>query len=167
MEQYLVLVTTEFYEPPVRITDIASVLERSTNSISMLVDRMVKAGLLRRVRDRSDRRVVNVFLTSKAEDALKPSNPAFWEFMQQNMSPLSYDDKCTLAGLLEQLNHRLLESLNPGADVEAMMKTDDKLHVARMKRWRKQEWLATPEAKRRSSKKEGASLKQKRKNKQY
>jgi len=155
MEQYLVLVTIKFYEPPVRITDIASVLERSTNSISMLVDRMVKAGLLKRVRDRKDRRVVNVFLTSKAEDALIPANPAFWEFMQQNMSPLSYDDKCTLAGLLKQLNYRLLESLNPGANVEVMMKTDHKGHVDRMKRWRKQEWLTTAETKRSSSKKGG------------
>ena len=83
------------------------------------------------------------------------------------MSPLSYDDKCTLAGLLEQLNYRLLESLNPGADVEAMMKTDDKLHVDRMKRWRKQQWLATPEAKSNSSRKGRASLEQKGNNEQY
>jgi DNA-binding MarR family transcriptional regulator len=83
MEQYLVLVTIKFRDPPTRITDIATVLERSTNTISMLVDRMVKAGLLRRVRDRIDRRVVNVFLTSKAENALEQANPAFWEFMHK------------------------------------------------------------------------------------
>ena len=58
MEQYLLLVTIESYGSSMRITDIGGWLERSTNSISMLVDRMVKAGLLRRVRDRSDRRVM-------------------------------------------------------------------------------------------------------------
>ena len=90
MEQYLVLVTIKYHDAPIRITDVARWLERSTNSITMIVARMVKAGLLRRVRDRSDRRTVNVFLTSKAENALRPANPAAWEFMQRGMSSLSY-----------------------------------------------------------------------------
>jgi DNA-binding MarR family transcriptional regulator len=153
MEQYLVLVTIKFRDPPTRITDIATVLERSTNTISMLVDRMVKAGLLRRVRDRIDRRVVNVFLTSKAENALEQANPAFWEFMQQNMSPLSHEDRRTLASLLKSLNHKLLDYLNPGADIEVIIKTDDKQHNDRMKQWRQQPWLASSADKRSSSKK--------------
>ena len=142
MEQYLLLVTIKSYGSPMRITDIAGWLERSTNSISMLVDRMVKAGLLRRVRDRSDRRVVNVSLTSKAEKALELANPSFWEFLQQNMSPLSYKDKHALASLLEPLNYKLLEYLNPGADIEGMIKTDAKQHNNRLKQWRKQPWFA-------------------------
>ena len=152
MEQYLVLVTIKYHDPPVRITDIARWLERSTNSITMIVDRMVKAGLLRRVRGRSDRRVVNVFLTSKAENALEPANPAAWEFMQQGMSPLSSDDKHAFAGLLEMINHKLLEYLSPGADVDAMLKDDSRQQGYLMKQWRKQPWLTTPKAKRSSRK---------------
>jgi len=152
MEQYLVLVTIEYCDPPVRITDIASGLERSTNSVSMLVDRMVKAGLLRRVRDRKDRRVVNVFLTSKAENALKPANPAFWEFLQQGMSPLSYKDRNTFTSLLKPINYKLLEYLNPGADIEGIIETDFKQYNYQMKQWRKQPWLAAPKAKRSSTK---------------
>jgi DNA-binding MarR family transcriptional regulator len=152
MEQYLVLVTIKYHDAPIRITDIARWLERSTNSITMIVDRMVKAGLLRRVRDRSDRRTVNVFLTSKAENALQPANPAAWEFMQQGMSPLSYKDKHTFASLFEMINHKLLEYLNPGADVEGMLKSDSKQQDYLMKQWRKQEWLAIPGAKKSSRK---------------
>jgi DNA-binding MarR family transcriptional regulator len=148
MEQYLVLVTIKYHDAPIRITDIARWLERSTNSITMIVDRMVKAGLLRRVRDRSDRRVVNVFLTSKAENLLTPANMAAWEFMQQGMSPLSSDDKHAFAGLLEMINRKLLAYLNPGADVEGMLKNDSKQQEYLMKQWHKQPWLATPEAKR-------------------
>jgi DNA-binding MarR family transcriptional regulator len=147
-EQYTVLVTVKYREAPVRITDIARWTERSTNSVTMIVDRMVKAGLLRRVRDRSDRRVVNVFLTSKAENALKPANPAAWEFMQQGMSPLSSKDKNAFASLLKMINHKLLEYLNPGADVEGMLKDDSKQQEYLMKQWHKQPWLDTPEAKR-------------------
>jgi DNA-binding MarR family transcriptional regulator len=153
MEQYLVLATIKYHGAPMRITDIARWLERSTNSVTMIVDRMVKAGLLRRVRDRSDRRVVNVFLTSKAENVLKPANPAAWDFMQQGMSPLSYKDKNTFVSLLKTINYKLLKYLNPGADVEGMLKDDSKQHDYLMKQWRKQDWLAVPEAKRRGAKK--------------
>ena len=152
MEQYLVIVTVKYHDAPIRITDIARWLERSTNSITMIVDRMVKAGLLRRVRDRKDRRTVNVFLTSKAENALKPANPAAWEFMQQGMSPLSSADKDAFAGLLKMINHKLLAYLNPGADVEGMLQDDSKQQEYFMKQWRKQPWLATPKAKRSSRK---------------
>jgi len=152
MEQYLVIVTVKYHDAPIRITDIAHWLERSTNSITMIVDRMVKAGLLRRVRDRSDRRTVNVFLTAKAEDALKPANPAAWEFMQQGMSPLSSKDKDAFSGLLKMINHKLLAYLNPGADVEGMLKDDSRQQEYFMKQWRKQPWLATPEAKRSTTK---------------
>jgi len=151
-EKYLVLVTIKYHDAPVRITDIAHWLERSTNSITMIVDRMVKAGLLKRVRDRSDRRQVNVFLTSKAENALKPASPAVWEFMQQGMSALSHEDKRTFAGLFNVINRKLLEYLNPGADVEAMLRNDSKQHDHIMKR-RKQAWLSSPQSGRRGGKK--------------
>jgi DNA-binding MarR family transcriptional regulator len=151
MEQYLVLVTIKYHGAPIRITDIAHWLERSTNSVTMIVDRMVKAGLLRRVRDRRDRRTVNVFLTSKAENALKPANPAAWEFMQQGMSPLSHHDRKAFASLLKTINYRLVEYLNPGADVEGMLKDDSKQQDYLMKQWRKQAWLATPRATRRGT----------------
>jgi DNA-binding MarR family transcriptional regulator len=152
MEQYLVLVTVKYSDSPMRITDVAHVLERSTNSVTMIVDRMVKAGLLRRVRDRSDRRTVNVFLTSKAEDTLKTANPAAWEFMQDGMSPLSHKDKDVFASLLTTLNRKLLQYLNPGADVEAMIMNDSRLEDRRLKQFRKEPWLAASIAKRRATK---------------
>jgi MarR family transcriptional regulator, organic hydroperoxide resistance regulator len=153
MEQYLVLTTIKYHDAPVRITDVARWIERSTNSVSMIVDRMVKAGLLRRVRDKSDRRVVNVFLTGKAENVLKPANMAAWKVMQQGMSPLSYKDKRTFASLFKMINYKLLEYLNPGADVEGMLKNDSERQNYLMKQWRKQAWLAIPEAKRQGGKK--------------
>lgn len=152
MEQYLVLVTVKYHDAPIRITDIARWLERSTNSITMIVDRMVKAGLLRRVRDRVDRRTVNVFLTTKAENALKPANPAAWEFMQQGMSPLSSADRNALATLLKAMNRNLLAHLNPGADVEGMLKEDDRQQEFLVKQWHKQPWLAAPKARRSATK---------------
>jgi DNA-binding MarR family transcriptional regulator len=125
-EQYTVLVTVKYREAPVRITDIARWTERSTNSVTMIVDRMVKAGLVRRVRDRNDRRVVKVVITSKAESALKPANIATMEFFRQVMSPLSHEDAQTFAGMFKMMNYKMLELLNPGADIEAILKDDSK-----------------------------------------
>jgi len=136
-EQYTVLVTVKYRDVPVRITDIARWTERSTNSVSMIVDRMVKAGLLKRVRDRSDRRIVNVVITSKGEDALKPANIVTLEFFRQVMSPLSHEDAHTFVGLFTMINYKILEYLNPGADVEGMLKNDSKQHDNLMKRWLK------------------------------
>ena len=127
-ERYLVLLAIKNHDVPARMVDIARWGERSTNAVSTIVDRMVKAGLLRRVRDRSDRRVVNVFITSKGEDALKPANLAALEFYQQIMSPLSLEDGRTFLSLFRMINCKLLEYLNPGADVEGILKNDSDVH---------------------------------------
>src|SRR4030066_902799 len=88
-EQYAVLVSISYIGEPARITDIARWLERSTNSISMIVDRMVKAGLVRRVRDKRDRRVVYVSKTSKAESLFGPATVASFEKIRKILSPIS------------------------------------------------------------------------------
>ena len=116
-EQYAVLVSTKYLGDSVNITDIASFLIRSTNSISMIIDRMVKAGLVRRKRDRSDRRVVYVTITSKAENILELANPVCWETIKELLSPLSYEDRCTFISLFEMVNYKALQYLNPGEDI--------------------------------------------------
>ena len=107
---------------PLRPTDLASILERTTNSISMLVDRMVKAGLVRRTRDRKDRRVVTVSMTSKGEKAVEPAVIAGWEFIHEILSPLSYDDQCVLASMLETVKCQLIGYINPEMDKAEIIK---------------------------------------------
>jgi hypothetical protein len=65
---------------------------------------------------------------------------------------LSYKDKSALANLLKMINHKLLEYLNPAADVGGMLKDDSRQQGYSMKRWHKQPWLAAREAKRRGAK---------------
>jgi len=158
MEQYLVLVNVRYNNAPMRITDLASWLERGVNSMSMLIDRMVKTGLLRRVRDKRDRRVVNVSLTSKAEAILEQASPVAWEFMQRTMSPLSHVERRALGSLFENVNCGLLEFLSPGVDVEGMLEHDFKQRDYVMKLWRMQAQLATPKAIRSRGKTEKARV---------
>jgi DNA-binding MarR family transcriptional regulator len=108
---------------PLRVTDLALILERTPNSISMLIDRMVKAGLVRRTRDRKDRRVVTVSLTSKGVTAVKPAILAGWEFIHQVLSPLSLNDQRSFASMLETVRSELAGYLNPEMDKSEILKS--------------------------------------------
>lgn len=122
-EQFSVLAAVKSRDGSLRPTDLAHLLERSPNSISMLIDRMVKADLVRRTRDRKDRRVVNVYLTSKGENALKPAMPASWEFIQKILSAMPYEDIYALANQLETVKCELLGYLNPEMDMMEITKS--------------------------------------------
>jgi len=152
-EQCWVLMILRYTNTPPRIVDIADYLERSPNSVSNLVDRMVKAGLVRRTRDRKDRRIVKVFMTSKAENALEPAARAVWKLMELCISPLSHEDKTTFASLFNAINYKLLGYLNPGADIEGMFKIDSKRHDHFLKEWRKHAEAGITEAKQEAGKK--------------
>jgi DNA-binding MarR family transcriptional regulator len=152
-EQYAVLVTIKYLGEPVKVTDVAQWIGRRTNSVSMQVDRMVKAGLLRRVRDRVDRRAVHLIITSKGENMLKPATLAGWEFIQKILSPLSYEDKHTFARLLEMLRYQTLNYLNPGEDIEEMIRNETKQHANLMERLIQYTLPSTPQAKRQGGEK--------------
>ena len=122
---------------PLRPVDIASILERAPNSMSMLVDRMVKASLVRRTRDRKDRRAVFVSITNKGKEAIEPAVPAGWEFVHRLLSPLSYDEQRALADILETLKCELTSCLNPEMDMAEIIKNsftrDPNLHKRMLK----------------------------------
>jgi len=123
-EQYGVLAVMEVLGGSVRVTDLARGLGRSANSVSMIVDRMVKAGLVRRGRDRGDRRTVRVSVTSKGQAAFRPATMAGLDLIRELTSPLSYEDKHTFVGLHEMIRDKALRYLNPKGDIEEMRNSD-------------------------------------------
>jgi DNA-binding MarR family transcriptional regulator len=140
----------------VRVVDLVDALERSPNSVSMLVDRMVTSGLVRRTRDRKDRRVVRVSLTSKGENAIKPATPAGWEFIQKILSPLSYKDKHALASMLEIVKCEALGYLNPEVDMAEIIKNSATNQPDLYERMVKYTFPSTPQAKRQGGKRKKA-----------
>lgn len=121
-EQFGVLASLRSDGGSLRPVDLASILERSPNSISMLIDRMVKTGLVRRTRDRKDRRAVNVSLTGKGEKALELATPADWEFVQRILLILRDEDKRALAGMLETVKCEAFAHLHPELDKAEIIK---------------------------------------------
>jgi DNA-binding MarR family transcriptional regulator len=121
-EQFSLLAAVKSRGGSLKPSELAPILARSPNTISMLVDRMVKGGWVRRTRDRKDRRVVNVSLTSKGETAVEPATPAGWEFIQKILSPISHKDKQTLADMLETVKCEAVGYLNPEVSMAEIIK---------------------------------------------
>jgi DNA-binding MarR family transcriptional regulator len=122
----------------------------------MIVDRMVKAGLVTRKRDRSDRRVVYVISTSKAENALRPATLASLEVIRKILSPISYEDRSTLLSLLGVLKYEILKYLDPEVDIKEV-KRKELEQAANVKQWLSEYALpSTPQAKRQAGKKRKA-----------
>jgi DNA-binding MarR family transcriptional regulator len=155
-EQFAVLGAMDYFVGPMNITDIAHWLERSTNSITMLVDRMVKAGLVRRVRSKSDRRVVRVTFTSKGKSAIKPATQASFQVIRKILLQLSSEDRTNLLGLLRATKYEILKYLDPGLDIEQVKRKESK-QAANVKQWLNEYGLSsTPQAKRQGGKKKKA-----------
>ena len=133
-EQGAVLGAIDYFGGSMRVTDIAQWLERSTNSISMIVDRMVKAGLVRRTRNTGDRREVRVANTNKGQDAIRPANAANLQTIQRILLPLSREERSTLLVLLGTVKYETLRCLNPSLDIEKVKK-NEREQAAGLKEW--------------------------------
>ena len=155
-ERHAVLMAMKHIDGRVRPTDVARWLDRSVNSVSMIIDRMVKAGLVRRVRDRKDRRTVFVTMTSKAEKAYVPATVAGWGLIQEILSPLSDKDKRTLIRLLEALRDKTYDYLGSGEVAEGVRRNEAENMAQLMKQAAKYKSSSTPEAKRQRGKKKKA-----------
>jgi len=155
-EQHGVLMAIKHIDGPVRITDIARWLDRSVNSVSMIIDRMVKAGLVRRTRDRKDRRTVFVTVTSNTEKTYILASVAGWELIQEILSPLSDEDKRTLISLLETLRDKTYDYLGSGGVVEEVRRNDAENLARFMKQAAEYKSSSNPEAKRQGGKKKKA-----------
>jgi len=141
---------------PVRPTDVAQWLDLSVNSVSMIIDRMVKAGLVRRTRDRKDRRTVFLTITSKAEKAYVLGSVAGWELIQEILVPLSDKDKRILIKLLETLRDKTYDYLGSGEVAEVVKGSEMENMAQLMKQAAEYKSLSTPEAKRQGSRKKKA-----------
>jgi len=146
MEQFTVLAAMKYIGDSARPADLAQWIGRTANSVSMMVDRMVKVGLVKRTRDRRDRRVVRLATTDKADAAFERAIPSGWDFILKIMLPLSESDRHALARLLETIRYETLKYLNHGEDIEAMVANDDKSHIKMIERLFHNAMLATPQA---------------------
>ncbi len=118
-QQHAVLISIKYINAPVTPTRIAHWLDRNPNSISMIVDRMEKDGLVKRViRGARDRRLVPLVMTDRGKEVLDHSTVSGWKLVERVLSYLPEDEMRTLASLLEKVRQGAFEYLSPGEIME-------------------------------------------------
>jgi len=89
-EQRGILLTLAFLidksESPIKITDLLPYHDCSLVNISLILDRLEKKGLVKKLRDLEDRRVVRIVVTPKGRLFLKKSSLPTVELMRQVIS---------------------------------------------------------------------------------
>ncbi|OGO03306.1 MAG: hypothetical protein A2Y91_07840 [Chloroflexi bacterium RBG_13_54_8] len=91
-------------------TEISRWLFREPNTVSQLLIRMEKQGLVRRRRRRGDRGMVRVALTKKGDELFQRHDQAR-QVVQRIMSRLSPEERNSLRASLEKLRDKTLEEL--------------------------------------------------------
>jgi DNA-binding MarR family transcriptional regulator len=117
--QYVsVMMAIKHIKPPVTPTEVGRWLDRRTNSISMIIDRMKRDGLVERRRDLKDRRSQQLVMTEKGEKALQRALGPGWELVTYVLSGLTSEEQQVLSALLEKMREKAYQYLEPGATME-------------------------------------------------
>jgi DNA-binding MarR family transcriptional regulator len=90
-----------------RCAELARMMEHDAGATTRLIDQMEERGLIRRRRSTTDRRVVNLEITSAGKALAKTMTPRivnFWNTVLEDFSPQEFSQ---LVGLLTRLGDRL------------------------------------------------------------
>jgi MarR family transcriptional regulator, 2-MHQ and catechol-resistance regulon repressor len=91
---------------PLRQSEIGAKLLRSGSNITLVVDNLERDGLVRRERDRSDRRAVNVSLTDAGRELIGRIFPAHVGAIVDGMAALTPEEQAELGRLCKKLGKR-------------------------------------------------------------
>ncbi len=108
-QQQSILMAIKFSGGPVTPTMLADWVDRHLNSITLIVGRMEKSGLIKRVRNQMDRRSFFLVMTPKGEDYLREGIQRGWELIQNILSGLTPEEMNTLSNLLEKVRLKAID----------------------------------------------------------
>lgn len=90
-------------DPGVTCTQIGERIVTRVPDVTRLVDRLTKAKLVRRVRDKDDRRVVKLFLTAKGTALLSKMDEPLKSLQREKLSHMNERELSTLNRLLTKM----------------------------------------------------------------
>ena len=109
-QQYAVLAVFKGSKSPVTPTEVARQLDRRTNSITLIVDRMEKAGLIKRVRNLQDRRTIQLVMTKKGLEAFDRATKPGTDFVKEILSCLTEKELKIFINFLERIRQKAIDS---------------------------------------------------------
>ncbi|GGS67396.1 MarR family transcriptional regulator [Streptomyces griseoviridis] len=101
--QSRLLRTLAHYGSPPRMADLAERLEVVPRAVTTLVDGLETAGMVRRVPDQANRRVIRIELTDTGRTALLELRRARRSAAEEILAPLSTEQRAALGALLDTL----------------------------------------------------------------
>lgn len=86
--------------------EISKKVLKSSGNITLVIDNLEKRGLVRRVRDQKDRRMIMVSITQRGLDLIKTILPGHVSAIVEEMNVLTPDEQEQLGGLCKKLGMR-------------------------------------------------------------
>lgn len=117
--QCAVLLGMRYIKGNVTPTDIVQWTDRSPSSVSAILDRMEDRGLIKRTRDRQDRRAVRLATTRKGKDSLDRALQPWMELIHRLTSCFSDEEMETFSQLMARLREQALNELGDEEPTEA------------------------------------------------
>jgi DNA-binding MarR family transcriptional regulator len=107
-EYLIVLMATKNLPSPFKENELADCLDRGTNAVTMIMDRMVRKGLAERIQDSKDLRVKRVVTTPKAEEAYQKSSLVASKLISEILLDLTDTEVQSLNLILEKILDKTL-----------------------------------------------------------
>ena len=124
-KRHSVLLALRNLKDPVTVSDVARWLDRNSNGISMLINRMEKEGLIEKVRDMPDQRAVRLITTKKGEEYFEKGRMVNRELVKTIFSDISEEDSVKMITLFEELRDKTLDYLNLSPVLELLHLPED------------------------------------------
>jgi MarR family 2-MHQ and catechol resistance regulon transcriptional repressor len=103
---------TLYHLGPLCQGELSGKLLKSTGNITLVLDNLEKRGLVRRVRETQDRRMVKIFLTSDGEVLIQRVFPHIVEAITNDLDVLTAEEQDQLGALCRKLGKKLSVQLD-------------------------------------------------------
>ena len=110
-QQFLVLAILDYKDNTGTVGSIADAIGRTQNTLSVIIDRMEKNGLVIKSRNMSDRRLVKVAMTNKGKQKLTETEKIGWGLVAEFVSPFSEDETKLMVQLIGRLEKSTREKI--------------------------------------------------------
>ena len=96
---------------PLNMSELSHRLQRSKPNMTALIGKLIREGLVDRVQEKTDQRIIRVELTEKGRKFIDERKKIAKEAIRANLEPLAEQDLNELCESLEKIN-RIIAKLN-------------------------------------------------------
>jgi len=112
-QQFLVLIVMKKLGDNANATEMAKLLDKNTNTLSTILDRVEEKGLVKKIRDTQDRRLVWAVMTAKGKEKLTVTTKASLVVFEKLTSVFTKEEMEQFDTLLEKLMKNTDKLINP------------------------------------------------------